>query len=96
VIVVTEPTDISLVESLLTEYITNEFAPSPEFLPIKQDTSLLESRILDSLSILKLVLFIEKRFGVVVAPDELVPENFETIALISSYLRKKNEARVDH
>lgn len=92
----TEPTDSPLVESLLIEYLTQELATSPKMLPILRDTQLLESRILDSLSVLKLVLYIEKRFGVVVPPEELVPENFETVASISAYLRKKSETRPDH
>ena len=85
----TEPTDNLSVESLLVEYITREIVTSPEMLPIRRDTRLLESKILDSLSLLKLVLHIEKRFGVVVRPDELVPQNFETITAICEYLRTK-------
>lgn len=85
----TEPTDDLLIESLLIEYITKELATSPEMLPIRRDTRLFESYVLDSLSLLQLVLHIEKRFRIVVKPDEMVPQNFETIAAICKYLRTK-------
>lgn len=73
-------------ESVINAYISRELANKPELLPLKNDTSLLESGILDSLSLLKLVLFLEEQFGVAVGAEDLVPENFETINAICAYL----------
>jgi acyl carrier protein len=73
-------------ESVINEYISRELVSQPELLPLKNDTSLLESGILDSLSVLKLVLFLEGQFGVVVAAEDLIPENFETVEAICMYL----------
>lgn len=56
---------------------------------LKNDTLLLETGILDSLSLLKLVLFSEKQFGVSVPAEELVPDNFKTIDAMCVYLRSK-------
>jgi len=56
---------------------------------LKNDTLLFESGILDSLSLLKLVLFLEKQFGVVVPAEELVPDNFKSVDAICVYLRSK-------
>ncbi|MGO9645068.1 MAG: phosphopantetheine-binding protein [Candidatus Bathyarchaeia archaeon] len=56
---------------------------------LKNDTLLLETGILDSLSLLKLVLFLEKQFGVSVPAEELVPDNFKTIDAMCVYLRSK-------
>jgi acyl carrier protein len=77
------------IESLLNSYISREFVTRPELLPLKNDSQLLESGILDSLSLLKLVLFVERQFGVSVGADELVPQNFKTIESISSFIREK-------
>ena len=52
---------------------------------------LLESGIIDSLGVLDLVDFIEAKFGVVVADDELVPENFQNIAKIAAYIQNKRQ-----
>jgi acyl carrier protein len=84
-----DPEDDSSVESIIIRYINREGSVKPNLLPIKNDTALIESGILDSLSILKLVLFIEDRFGVKVSPEDVVPENFETVEAICSYLRSK-------
>lgn len=73
-------------KSVINEYISRELVDKPELLPLKHDTPLLESGILDSLSVLKLVLFLEEQFGVVVAPEDLIPENFETVDAICAYL----------
>lgn len=81
--------DDPLSASTIKDYITREVAPNPELLPIKDDTRLIESGILDSLSILKLVLFLEEKFGVKVAPGDVTQENFETVDLICRYLRTK-------
>ena len=61
-------------------------------LPIKPDTKLIESGILDSLSILRLTIFIEEKLGVKVDADEVVRENFDTIDAICRFVREKKSA----
>jgi acyl carrier protein len=78
-------------ETAINTYISQEIVTKSEQLPLKNNTLLLESGILDSLSLLKLVLFLEKKFGVVVGPEELVPENFKTVDEVCSYLRAKRQ-----
>jgi len=75
-------------EFLINAHISHELVDKPGF-SLKNDTPLLESGILNSLSLLKLVVFLEKQFGVVVPADELVPDNFKTIDVICAYLRSK-------
>jgi acyl carrier protein len=74
-------------ESVVNDYLSRELVSKPELLPLKNDTPLLETGILDSLSVLQLVLFLEQQFGVVVAPEDLIPENFGTVDAICAYLR---------
>ena len=76
-------------ESLISAHII-QLTKKPES-SLKHDTPLLESGILDSLSLLKLVLFLEKQFGVSVPAEELVPDNFKTIDAMCVYLRSKQE-----
>jgi acyl carrier protein len=78
-------------ELVINEYISRELVNQPELLPLKNDTSLLASGILDSLSVLKLVLFLEEQLGVVVAAEDLIPENFETVEAICVYLRAQQQ-----
>ncbi|HEY8726599.1 MAG TPA: acyl carrier protein, partial [Gaiellaceae bacterium] len=59
---------------------------------IGRDQSLLDSGLLDSASILELVAFLEERFGIEVADEELVPENFDSIAALVRLVAAKKQA----
>ena len=73
-------------------YISDELVLKREKLPLESDTKLLESGILNSLSLLKLVFFLEENFGVTIDPEELIPENFETIAAICNFVGAKKRS----
>ena len=53
------------------------------------DEDLLDSGIVDSLSIVQLVGFIENTFCIKVKASEIVPENFCSIAAIARFVEKK-------
>jgi acyl carrier protein len=76
-------------EQVIREYVNREVLAGLELPPIKDDTQLVESGVLDSLSILRLVLFIEERYSLKIAPDEVVSENFETVEAICKFVRSK-------
>lgn len=80
-------------ESIINTYISGELVSKPEFLPLRNNSSLLASGILDSLSVLKLVLFLENQFGVVVNPEDLIPTNFDTVDAICTYLQAQQQAQ---
>jgi len=56
---------------------------------LKKETSFLESGIIDSTGILELVSFLEEKFGISVADEELVPENLDSIVNVAGYLARK-------
>lgn len=62
---------------------------------IKDDDSLLDSGILDSLGVVKLMAFIEERFKIVVGPAEVTMDNFDTIEKILKYVAAKSERPPD-
>jgi acyl carrier protein len=80
-------------ESTINAYISSELVGKPELLPLKNDSPLLASGILDSLSVLKLVLFLEDQFGVVIGAEDLIPENFETVDAICAYLHAQQRVQ---
>lgn len=73
--------------SLIRQFIIDEFVRDQS--TIDETTNLLEQEIIDSLGIFTLIAFIEDRFGVRVAPEEVNLENFETLASISSLVERK-------
>ena len=82
-------------ETVINDYISRELIQDPALLPLADDTSLLESGILDSLSLLRLVVFLEERFGITVGDAELLPENFASVTAICSYIRAREPAKQD-
>jgi acyl carrier protein len=56
---------------------------------LEEDTSFLETGIVDSTGILELVAFIEETFGIRMADDELIPENLDSISNVVNYLQRK-------
>ena len=53
---------------------------------LDDQVSFLESGIVDSMGILEIINFIKEGFQVVVADDELLPENLDSIDNIANYL----------
>jgi acyl carrier protein len=77
------------VETVINDYISREFVQDPALLPLADKTSLLDSGILDSLSLLRLVVFLEERFGITMGDADLLPENFASVNAICAYLRTR-------
>ena len=53
------------------------------------DESLIDSFILDSLSILTLISFMDEQFGIIPESGEIDPERFETVNKIGDYISSK-------
>ena len=53
---------------------------------LEDNTSFLEEGIVDSTGVLELVAFIQETFEITVEDEELIPENFDSIANVIAYL----------
>jgi acyl carrier protein len=53
------------------------------------DSDLLQLRIIDSLGVMKLVLFLERTFGIQIEDEDLIPENFQTLNRIVTFVEPK-------
>jgi acyl carrier protein len=73
-------------EAVINDYISRELVQDATLLPLGNATPLLDTGILDSLSLLRLVVFIQERFGIVVDDLDLVPEHFASVDAICAYL----------
>jgi acyl carrier protein len=80
-------------ESVVNDYISREIVQDPAMLPLSNDTSLLEEGILDSLNLLRLVVFLEERFNITVGEADLLPENFASVNTICAYLRAREPGK---
>ena len=58
---------------------------------LEDDTSFLESGIIDSMGFLELVTYLEETYGISVDDTELVPDNFDSLTRIAKYVAGKVE-----
>lgn len=56
---------------------------------VKDDASLMGEGIIDSTGVLELVMFVEEAFGFTVADEEVLPQNFDSIAALAAYVEHK-------
>ena len=81
-------------ETVINEYISREFVKDPALLPLADEAPLLDSGILDSLSLLRLAIFVEERFGVTMDDDaDMLPEHFASVNTICAYLRAREPGK---
>ena len=66
----------------ITRFINNEFLDNSESENIPDDLDLIESGIVDSLGILRIVVFLEEELNVVIEPEQMVPKNMSSIGAI--------------
>ncbi len=72
-------------EDIIREFIYTDLLEGSS-IEIQNDTSLLDSNLLDSTAFLNLVLFIEEKFKFSVADSDLTRSNFETIDAMCAYI----------
>lgn len=56
---------------------------------IEPDTNLFEAKIIDSLRILSLVVFVEEQFGLSLDAEDLEAENFESLNALAQLVERK-------
>lgn len=79
-------------ETEIRAFIVENFLFGDEGALGEDTTSLIENEVIDSTGVLELVTFMEERYGVSVADEEIVPDNLDSVARIAAYLRGKQEA----
>lgn len=75
------------ISQALTDYLQSEL--NQKQMAITAETSLIAASLIDSLTIFKLILFIEEHFAIKIQPEDIVVENFETINSLQALVKRK-------
>jgi acyl carrier protein len=75
-------------KSQIRSFIIEKF-PLARKRMIGDDLRLLESGIVDSLGVLDVVGFLQRKFNLTIGDDELTPDNFATIQSLVSFVERK-------
>jgi len=77
------------IKEQVKEYILKEFLPGEDPEELRDSTPLITGGILDSLSTLKLVGFLEERYGFEFQPYEVDAEHLDTLSDIANLVHSK-------
>jgi acyl carrier protein len=77
------------IEQQIRSYILENFLYTKDEGKLKTNASFLEDGIVDSTGILELLLFVQETFDVDVADEEVVPDNFDSVARLTRYVCMK-------
>lgn len=78
-------------EKQIIEYLLSNIVFSVN--EIEPEQQLIESLLIDSISIIKVILFLEKQFNIQIADKDLEPSNFETVRNMTNLVNKKRKER---
>ncbi len=81
------------IKSKIREFILSNLGERRGVTDIGDDDSLLETGVVDSLGIFLIVTFLEENFHVAVADDQITPDNFRTLAVITEMVESKLRKR---
>ena len=80
------------VESTIRDFILSEFLPGEDPSELTAQTPLITGGILDSISTLKLVVFLEEKFGITVEAHEAGVEHLDSVQQIVQLIAEKKAA----
>lgn len=77
------------IEALIRTYIAENILFSGNGFPYSDDASFLNEGIVDSMNVLELVTFVEERFHITVEDQDIVPDNFDSVNKLATFIRHK-------
>lgn len=76
-------------KSEIRQFIVDNFLYGRDDDTLGDEVSFLGKGIIDSTGILELVSFIEEKYSISIDDDELIPDNFDSLNKISTFVSKK-------
>ena len=73
----------------LEKYLLDEISIYTDNNSISKNEDLINKGILDSLGIMKLIEHLEKTFDITVLDEEIVPDNFQTLENLETFVQQK-------
>jgi acyl carrier protein len=73
----------------IRDFIVNDMLHGSLATPLGDDDQLVEAGIIDSLGVMTLLSFLDEKFSVQVSGDDLIPENFASVAAIATLVERQ-------
>lgn len=82
-------TDAQTIRDQIHGFVVNNFLFGSG--DVADDASLMGEGVIDSTGVLGLVMFVEENFGISVADEDVLPENFDSINALTAYVERKQD-----
>jgi acyl carrier protein len=79
------------IQNEVRKFIIDNFLFGQQDKRIGDSDSFLESGIIDSTGVLELIAFLESRYGISIADEELIPANLDSVDRVSGFVNRKLE-----
>ena len=77
------------IESKIKKFLAENVLFTGETFGYGDDDSFLEVGIIDSVGVMELLEFVQEEFKVTVDPEELTPDNFDSVNKLAAFIRTK-------
>jgi acyl carrier protein len=81
--------DNAAIEHAVREFLTDNFPLSGDASELDRDESLIGAGVIDSTGVLEVIGFVEERYEIQIADEEVLPENLDSIAAIGRFVSGK-------
>ena len=89
----TEPDNNQRIEQQIRDFIARNMLYSADGFAHSDDASFLQEDIIDSFGVMELVEFVQSSFRVTVDQREVTPDNFDSVAKLAAFVRRKLSAK---
>jgi acyl carrier protein len=79
---------MSTIAEQLREFVVNNFLFG-QANGLREDTSFLDSGIIDSTGVLELIGFLDSQFGIRMEDDEIVPDNLDSLERLTVFVESR-------
>ena len=69
-----------------------QHVPASATIELRDDTGLLGTGLLDSLTVIQLMVFLGQELGITIEDEDFVPENLDTIGQLLDFIGRKSAA----
>ncbi|CAG0936970.1 D-alanine--poly(phosphoribitol) ligase subunit 2 [Thermoflexales bacterium] len=76
-------------EEIIRNHIAKNILFNDKGYPYSDEASFVEEGIIDSMNVMEMILFVEENFGIEVADEEIIPDNFNSVRKMADYIRRK-------
>jgi acyl carrier protein len=80
------------IDETVRNFIIEHFLYGDRNASLGPDDSFLDKGIIDSTGVLELVAYIQKEFGIEVLDQEIIPDNFDSMAKLTRYIEHKRSS----